>query len=229
MEGQNNRGSSQTIQTIQEAQPFIQKKLAIRQKKSSAQQEKHFAEQKDTQRLIAVKEAMKKRALEFDFSTLRQHPVLTIEKTDDNVQMIINLDFFQSESAPGIGALLEVLPDYAAIISNVKILIKAPKYHFNFATYNGRADNVARVIRKLNTFNLTQVEVIARLNSHNSFEQLKLAAGAYDLKLCDWTLAYEVRGRKGKWEVQIDSLHERKLRGVYRKDFLKQHLICRWS
>ncbi|KAJ8066180.1 hypothetical protein OCU04_005266 [Sclerotinia nivalis] len=223
MAGQNNRGSGQAIQAIQGAQPFIRKKLAISQKKSSPRQKKQLAGQRDTQKLIAAKAEMKKRALEFDFSTLRQHPVLTIEKTDDNVQMIIDLDFFQSESAPGIGALLEVLDDYAAIISNVTILIKAPKYHFDVATYNGRAYNVARVINKLNTFNLTQVEVIARLNSHNTFEQLKLAAGAYDLKLCNWTLAYELCGRKGKWEVEIGSVYERKLRGVYRKDFLKQH------
>ncbi|CAD6442080.1 ee4ffc4e-32ea-48b5-aa49-ec14d1d607e8 [Sclerotinia trifoliorum] len=222
MEGQNNHRGGKAIQMIQGAQS-IENKLAIRQKRSSAQQKKQLNEQKDTQQSIDVETEMKKRALEFDFSTLRQHPVLTIKKTNDNVQMIIDLDFFQSESAPGIRDLIEVLTDYAALISNVKILIKAPKYHFNTATYNGRAENISRVISKLNTFNLTQVEVIACLNSHNSFEQLKLAAAAYDLRLCDWTLAYELCGCKGKWEVQIDSLYERKLRGVYRKEFLKEH------
>ncbi|QSZ37454.1 hypothetical protein DSL72_008550 [Monilinia vaccinii-corymbosi] len=213
MGDKNNRGSTHTIKR---AQAFAQKKFL-------AQKEKQLAEQKKAGCMIAAEAAMKKRALEFDFSTLRQHPVLTIEKTDDNVQMILNLDFFQSESVPGIGALLDVLTDYAAIISNVTILIKAPKHHFDISTYHSRAKNVMKLIRKLNTFNLIQLEVITLLDSRGSFEQLKLAAAAYGLKLYDWTLAYEIRGRKGKWEVQLGSTLERRLSGVYRREFLTQN------
>ncbi|TGO54287.1 hypothetical protein BOTNAR_0272g00130 [Botryotinia narcissicola] len=52
--------------------------------------------------------------VEFDFSTLPQNPALTIEKTGDNVQMIVDLEFSQLESPQEIKALLQALIDYAA-------------------------------------------------------------------------------------------------------------------
>ncbi|TGO44130.1 hypothetical protein BCON_0595g00010 [Botryotinia convoluta] len=161
--------------------------------------------------------------VEFDFSTLRQHPVLTIEKTDDNVQMILDLDFSQPESVPGIGALLKVLMDYAEIIKDVKILIKAPKLYANAATFKSRLASVAMVMAVLNTFNnLTKVEVLARLDDYDSFEQLDLTLAAYQLKFYNWTLAHEVLGLDGKWDIHVNSEDELRLRGVYRKLFLKK-------
>ncbi|TGO24921.1 hypothetical protein BPAE_0092g00400 [Botrytis paeoniae] len=160
--------------------------------------------------------------VEFDFSTLLQHPALTIEKTDDNVQMIIDLDFSQPESSPDIGALLGALMGYAAVIYDVKILIKAPKQHHNVATCNGRLAKVAMVMSVLNNFNLTKVEVIARLDDHYSFKQLGLTTAAYQLNLRNWTLAYEVLGIDGKWDIPVDSEDELRLRGRYRKLFLKK-------
>ncbi|KAF7888103.1 uncharacterized protein EAF02_002644 [Botrytis sinoallii] len=161
--------------------------------------------------------------VEFDFSTLRQHPALTIEKTEDNFQMIIDLDFSQSESLSDIKALLEALMGYAAVIYDVKILIKAPKQHHNFVTCNDRLAKVAMVIFVLNSFNLTKVEVIARLDDHYSFKQLGLTIAAYQLKLSSWTLAYEVLGLDGKWVISVDSEDELRLRGRYRNVFLKEH------
>ncbi|KAF7939018.1 uncharacterized protein EAE98_001354 [Botrytis deweyae] len=160
---------------------------------------------------------------EFDFSTLRQHPALTIEKTEDNFQMIIDLDFSQSESLSDIKAFLDALMEYAAVIYDVKILIKAPKQHHNVVTCNGRLATVATVISVLNSFNLTKVEVIARLDDHYSFKQLGLTIAAYQLKLSSWTLAYEVLGLHGKWVIPVDSEDELRLRGRYRNVFLKEN------
>ncbi|TGO34666.1 hypothetical protein BHYA_0187g00160 [Botrytis hyacinthi] len=160
--------------------------------------------------------------VEFDFSTLRQHPALTIEKTGDYVQMIIDLELSQLESPPDIEALLQALIGYAAVIYDFKILIKAPKQHHNVATCEGRLATVAMVISVLNCFNLAKVEVIARLDDHNSFEQLDPTIAAYQLQLRNWTLAYEILGLDGKWEIPVDSVDELRLRGRYRKLFLKR-------
>lgn len=54
------------------------------------------------QRRAQELEATSERAMQFDFSALPQHPNLIIDKTKDNVQMIIDLDFLQSTSAPSI-------------------------------------------------------------------------------------------------------------------------------
>ncbi|KAF5871934.1 uncharacterized protein Bfra_008960 [Botrytis fragariae] len=160
---------------------------------------------------------------EFDFSTLRQHSVLTIEKTADNAKMILDLDFSQPESVPDIGALLKILMDYAEIIKEVKIIIKAPKQYDNAATFKGKLASVAMVMAVLNSFNnLTKVEVLARLDDHDSFEQLDLTLAAYQLNFYNWTLAYEVLGLDGKWDISVDSEDELRLRRVYRKLFLKK-------
>lgn len=160
--------------------------------------------------------------VEFDFSTLPQHPVLTIEKTGDKVQMIVDLEFSQLESASDIEALLQALIDYAAVIYDVKILIKAPKEHHNVAACEGRLATVSMVISVLNCFDLAKVEVIARLDDHDSFEQLDPTTAAYQLKLRNWTLAYEILGLDGKWEIPVDSEDELRLRGRYRKLFFKE-------
>ncbi|THV45151.1 hypothetical protein BGAL_0524g00060 [Botrytis galanthina] len=160
--------------------------------------------------------------VEFDFSTLRQHPALTIEKTGDNVQMIVDLDFSQLESPSDIEALLQALIEYAAVIYDVKILIKAPKEHHNVAACEGRLATVSMVISVLNCFDLAKVEVIARLDDHDSFEQLDPTTAAYQLKLRNWTLAYEILGLDGEWEIPVDSEDELRLRGRYRKLFFKE-------
>ncbi|TGO07917.1 hypothetical protein BTUL_0237g00140 [Botrytis tulipae] len=160
--------------------------------------------------------------VEFDFSTLRQHPALTIEKTGDNVQMIVDLEFSQLESPSDIEALLQALIDYAAVIYDVKILIKAPKEHHNVAACEGRIATVSMVISVLNTFHLAKVEVIARLDDYDSFEQLDPTIAAYKLRFRNWTLAYEVLGLDGKWEIPVDSEDELRLRGRYRKLFFKR-------
>lgn len=54
------------------------------------------------QRRAQEAEATCERAMQFDFSALPQHPNLIIDKTKENVQMIIDLDFLQSTSAPSI-------------------------------------------------------------------------------------------------------------------------------
>ncbi|KAM0177497.1 hypothetical protein ACHAPC_008791 [Botrytis cinerea] len=200
MPNRNNRGGSRPIQGEQPAQ---QNQLVVH-----------------TSNVIGT--AMVRKALEFDFSTLRQHPILTIKKTDNNVQMIIDLDFTQAESAPGIGAFLQALMDYAAIIYDVKIFIKAPKHHYDAATCKGRLANVALVMTVLNEFNLKKAEVIALLDDHDSYEQLELTIAAYKLNLHNWTLAYEVVGLDGKWNIPVGSEDELRLRHLYRKYFLKK-------
>ncbi|TEY57654.1 hypothetical protein BOTCAL_0210g00150 [Botryotinia calthae] len=166
--------------------------------------------------------AVVREVLDFDFSTLRQHPVLTIEKTDDNVQMIIDLDFTQAEPAPGIGALLQALMDYAAIIYDVKIFIEGPKHHHDAPTCKCRLANVALVMTVLNKFNLKKAEVIACLDDHDSYQQLELTIAAYKLNFRNWTLAYEVAGLDGKWDIPVGSEDELRLRRLYRKYFLKK-------
>ncbi|KAK6613478.1 hypothetical protein H4I95_01822 [Botrytis cinerea] len=176
MPNRNNRGGSRPIQGEQPAQ---QNQLVVH-----------------TSNVIGT--AMVRKALEFDFSTLRQHPILTIKKTDNNVQMIIDLDFTQAESAP------------------------APKHHYDAATCKGRLANVALVMTVLNEFNLKKAEVIALLDDHDSYEQLELTIAAYKLNLHNWTLAYEVVGLDGKWNIPVGSEDELRLRHLYRKYFLKK-------
>ncbi|KAB8304345.1 hypothetical protein EYC80_003755 [Monilinia laxa] len=173
----------------------------------------------------AANKAIKNRALEFDFSVLPQHPNLIINKTKDNVQMSIDLNFFQSASAPSMESLLAAIPKYAEIITNLNVIvmIKAPKHHYNVATYNSRARNITKLIDVMNDFRIYQMELIASLDSHKHFEQLKLAAGAYGLNFHKWTLAYKIPGIDTKWQVRIGSSYERRLRGVYNAEFITQH------
>lgn len=65
-------------------------------------QQRHLAKQRRDSEVKAENQAIKKRALKFDFTVLPQHPNLAIKKTKDNLQMIIDLNFFQSNSAPSI-------------------------------------------------------------------------------------------------------------------------------
>ncbi|KAK6612616.1 hypothetical protein H4I96_01829 [Botrytis cinerea] len=102
--------------------------------------------------------------------------------------------------SPGIGAFLQALMDYAAIIYDVKIFIKAP----SIITMPLRA------------------KVIALLDDHDSYEQLELTIAAYKLNLHNWTLAYEVVGLDGKWNIPVGSEDELRLRHLYRKYFLKK-------
>lgn len=103
---------------------------------------------------------------------------------------------------------------------DVIILIKAPRHHYNIATYNSRAQNITKLIDIINKFHVSRLEVLASLDSHKSFVQLKLAAGAYGLNFTRWTLAYKIPGIETKWQVQIGSSYERRLRGVYNAEFL---------
>ncbi|KAF7902882.1 hypothetical protein EAF00_002784 [Botryotinia globosa] len=160
--------------------------------------------------------------VEFDFSTLPQNPALTIEKTGDNVQMIVDLEFSKLESPQEIQALLQALIEYAAVIYDVKILIKAPKEHRNVTAREGRIATVSMVISILNTFHLAKVEVIARLDDYDSFEQLDPTIAAYRLRLRNWTLAYEILGLDGTWEIPVDSEDELRLRRRHRNFFHKR-------
>ncbi|ESZ96973.1 hypothetical protein SBOR_2655 [Sclerotinia borealis F-4128] len=182
--------------------------------------ERQLAEQEK----IAANQAITKRALEFDFSVLPQHPNLIIKKTKDNVEMVIDFNFFQSTSAPSMASLLATIPKYAEIITNLKvtILIKCPRHHQNLALYNARARSITELVGIMKNFRVIQLEVIAFINSHNHFGQLKLAAGAYGLKFPKWTLAYKVPGIDTKWQIQIGSPYERRLYGVYKTEFLSQ-------
>ncbi|KAF7960677.1 hypothetical protein EAE96_000351 [Botrytis aclada] len=161
--------------------------------------------------------------VDFDFSTLRQHPALTIKKTGDNVQLIIDLDFSHSRSPSDIAGLIKALTGYAAVIHDVKILIKARKQHHHVAMCNCRLIYVSTVINFLNDFNLTKVQVIACLDDHDSFEQFGLTIPAYQLNFQNWTLAYKIRGVDGKkWNIPVGSELELRLRHLYRRVFLKK-------
>ncbi|KAI9648106.1 hypothetical protein NHQ30_002736 [Ciborinia camelliae] len=242
MENNNNNAKGQPLQAHQH---FVERQAGIAQQKNppaeilewldeqqrqmaqhqEPAQQRQLPKQTRAQEVIAAKQAIKKRALEFDYSVLPQHPNLMIEKTQKDVHMVINLDFFQSISAPSMESLLAAIPKYAAIIPylRVTILIKAPGLHYNIATYNARVKNIMKLIDIINNFWLSKLEVVAFLDSHNNFAQLKLAAGAYGLNFQNWKLAYKVPGIDIKWQVQIGSVYERRLRGVYKTEFLTQH------
>ncbi|KAF7943729.1 uncharacterized protein EAE97_005799 [Botrytis byssoidea] len=142
--------------------------------------------------------------------------------TGDNVQMIVDLEFSQLKSPQEIKALLQALIEYAAVIHDVKILIKAPKEHRSVTARERRIATVSMVISILNTFHLAKVEVIACLDDYDSFEQLHPTIAAYRLRLRNWTLAYEILGLDGTWEIPVDSKDELRLRRHYKKHFFKK-------
>lgn len=121
--------------------------------------------------------------------------------------------------------VLAAVPRYADIINilDVTILIKAPKRHYNVSTYKARARNISRLIKIINTYHVRRLEVIAFLNNHNSFGQLTLAAGAYNLRFQGWKLAYKIPGANRKWKIQIDSQWERQLCALYQAELLTLH------
>ncbi|CAD6442079.1 ddb9a96a-f164-4483-805a-b2f010abedfe [Sclerotinia trifoliorum] len=193
---------------------LIDKKTAllknILEKKQA--KEKKLAAKKNTE------ENAKKVAATMDFDCIPKHYALVLKENGDLKQLIIGLDFV-TDPPIDMMALMKVLPEYAPAITNVLINMMTPSERSSQEVYQQRVENMKKVMEILNSFPLTELNILVHIDDHDSFQQLKLAAAVNGLVFQDWTMDYRVLGCSDFYPIKRNTSYSRRLRGVYRTEF----------
>ncbi|KAJ8066177.1 hypothetical protein OCU04_005263 [Sclerotinia nivalis] len=175
-------------------------------------EEKKLAKKKDTE------ENAKKVAATIDFECIQKHYALVLKENGDSNELLIRLNFI-ADPPTDMMALMKVLPEYAPAITNVRINMIAPSQHGSREVHRQRMQDMNKLIGLLNSFPLTELNILVDIDDHDSFQQLKLAAAVNGLVFQDWTMDYQVMGGPEFYPIERYSSYSKRLRGVYRAEF----------
>ncbi|KAI9648108.1 hypothetical protein NHQ30_002738 [Ciborinia camelliae] len=215
MGDKNNRGRAQQVPA---AHQNAERQLAA---KRLAENTRNMA---IANQLLKQQAQARQDALDFDYTTLPQHPALHVEKDSITAKLFIKIDIVHPSLTLKEVNFLTILPMYAPLIRNIEVLLIAPTYHESLEIYNLRVKNMMKTIDVLNTFNLDEFEFVVSLNRLDNFLQMKLAAACFGLNFDYWTMRTTIFGDKEKgFKVGVHSAIARRLAGVYRCEFLAQN------
>lgn len=180
--------------------------------------EKKQAQEKKLTEKKLIEENAKKVAATMNFEYIHPHYALTLKQNGENRQLVISLNFI-ADPPTDMLSLMKILPEYAPGITNVRINLLAPAQHGSRAIYHQRVENMNKLVEHLNSFPLTELDIMVDMDNHDSFQQLKLAAAFNGLNFQDWTLGYQIMGSHDYHPIENFSPYEKRLRGVYRAEF----------
>ncbi|KAF7919641.1 hypothetical protein BELL_0314g00130 [Botrytis elliptica] len=185
------------------------------------QWEKKAAEEKKLADKKITEENAKKVAATIQFECIQKHYALVLKQNGDDKQLVIDLNFI-ADPPTDMLALMKVLPEYSAAITKVQVKLIQPMQHGSRAIYNQRVQNMNKLIEQLNTFPLTELNVLVDVNSHENFHQFKLAAAFNGLNFEDWTMDFQIMAGPNRYSIDPYSSYGKRLRGVYRTEFCNQ-------
>ncbi|KAK6612615.1 hypothetical protein ACHAPC_008790 [Botrytis cinerea] len=195
----------------------FEKKLAYEHR----QFEKKMAdEQRKLEKSISV-QLTKEIAATIQFECIQKHYALVLNQNGDDRELVINLNFV-ADPPTDMMALMQVLPEYSRAINKVQVKLIQPIQHGSRAIYNQRVENMNKLVEQLDTFPLTELNVLVDVNSADSFQQFKLAAAFHGLYMDDWTMEYQIMAGSDRYPVDRYSSYGKRLRGVYRTEFCNQ-------
>ncbi|KAF7863792.1 hypothetical protein EAF04_006757 [Stromatinia cepivora] len=182
------------------------------------QLEKKQAEEKKLAEKKVAEENARKVAATMDFECIQKHYALVLKENGDEKQLVIHLNF-SADPPTDMMALMKVLPEYAPAITNVQVKILTLSQHSSRKIYQQRVQDMNKLMGLLNSFPLTELNILVDIDDHDSFQQLKLAAAVNGLVFQDWTMDYQVMGGSDSYPIEKYSFYSKRLRGVYRTEF----------
>ncbi|THV45149.1 hypothetical protein BGAL_0524g00040 [Botrytis galanthina] len=194
-------------------------KVTTEQQKEAQKQE---VQQAKAQQLVQDKALALQRVFNFDYTTLPKHAALKVAKdaSTGTVKLHINIDIIHHQKTTNESNLFVILSKYADLITKVEFRLGAPTYHESSEVYNLRVGNMMQTINCLNKFKVDEFQFVVSLNNAFNFNQMKLAASAFDLNFEDWTMVTEILRVKGRFNVEIGSPWDRRLASLYKAEFL---------
>ncbi|TGO54286.1 hypothetical protein BOTNAR_0272g00120 [Botryotinia narcissicola] len=183
------------------------------------QLEKKQAEENKLADKKAIEDDARKIAATMHFDCIQKHYAFVLKENGENKQLVITLNFIADPPTDKL-ALMKVLPEYSPAITHVQIKLLAPVQHVSRQNYHQRVQNMNKLMKHLNFFNLTELEVLVDMDSEDSFPQLKLAAAVHGLNFQDWTMAYQAVGGIHHYPIDRYSSYGKRLRGVHRAEFV---------
>ncbi|TGO34665.1 hypothetical protein BHYA_0187g00150 [Botrytis hyacinthi] len=185
------------------------------------QLEKKAAEEEKLADKKITEENAKKMAATIQFECIQKHYALVLKQNGDYKQLVIDLNFL-ADPPTDMLALMKVLPEYSAVITKVQVKLIQPMQHGSRAVYNQRVQNMNKLIEQLNTFPLTELNVLVDVDSYDNFHQFKLAAAFNGLNFEDWTMDFQIMAGSERYPINQYSSYGKRLRGVYRTEFCNQ-------
>lgn len=190
-----------------------------------ARGERKDPQHKKTQQQKAIdykstEENAKNIATTINFECIQPHYAMIIRQAADVKQLVLTINFC-ADPPTDIHAIVAILPEYATCITNVHIKLLSPSLHGSRANYKHRVNNMKKLIDALNQFPITKLSLLADIDDHSNFQQLKLAAVLNGLIFQDWVMAYQVMG-EGAYKIEKYHSYGKRLSGVYRAEFSSQ-------
>ncbi|TGO07916.1 hypothetical protein BTUL_0237g00130 [Botrytis tulipae] len=183
------------------------------------QLEKKAAEEKKLADKKITEENAKKVAATIQYECIQKHYAIVLRENGDEKKLFIDLNFI-ADPPTDMMALMKVLPEYASSITKVHIKMIQPMQHGSRAVYQQRVNNMNKFVEQLNSFALTELDILVDIDNENNFQQLKLAAAFNGLKFQDWCLEYQIMTSSEHYPIERYSSYGKRVRGVYRTEFL---------
>ncbi|TGO81013.1 hypothetical protein BPOR_1426g00020 [Botrytis porri] len=132
------------------------------------QLEKKAAEEKKLADKKITEENAKKVAATIQYECIQKHYAIVLRENGDEKKLFIDLNFI-ADPPTDMMALMKVLPEYASSITKVQIKMIQPMQHGSRAVYQQRVNNMNKFVEQLNSFALTEVNILIDIDNEDNF------------------------------------------------------------